>query len=127
MFKEEELTKKIIGIAMAVHCALGPGFKESVYHKALYISLQNRSILAENEKSFQVIFNGAIVGNFRVDLFVERKVILELKAVDTIMPRIFRTQLVSYLKAAKVEVGLLINFGKPSLEYERVVHYINPS
>src|SRR3989338_2871832 len=126
MFKEEELTRKIIGVAMSVHRALGPGFKENVYHKALLISLRNQNTEAESEKSFQVIFNGAIVGNFRVDIFIEHKVIVELKAVDTIMPRIFKTQLVSYLKAAKVEVGLLINFGKPSLEYERIVHYYNP-
>ena len=127
MFKEEQLTREIIGIAMAVHRQLGPGFKENVYHRALLIALRKRRHLVESEKAFQVFLDGELVGNFRVDLLVASKVIVEIKAIDFLMPRIYRTQLVSYLKASHIEVGLLINFGKPSLEVKRIAHFRNPS
>lgn len=125
MFKEEELTRKIIGVAMSVHRELGPGFKENVYHKALYLKLLEELGMVEREKQFIVRIDGEEVGKFRIDLLVGGRVIVEIKVIDTIMPRIFRTQMVSYLKASGLEIGLLINFGKPSLEFKRIPHYHN--
>jgi len=125
MFKEEDLTRGIIGVAMQLHSELGPGFKENVYHKALHIKLIKAGHIVESEKQFSVFTEQEKVGNFRVDLLVNGRIIVELKSIDTFMPRIFRTQLVSYLKAAQLEVGLLLNFGKPSLEFQRIAHYQN--
>ncbi len=123
MFKEEEATKQIIGIAMEIHRQLGPGFKERVYHNAMLALLQKQKCEVESEKVFKVYLENTKIGDFRVDLLVFSKIIVEIKAIDGFLPQVFRTQLVSYLKASGLEVGLLLNFGNPSLEFKRIAHY----
>jgi GxxExxY protein len=123
MFKDEELTKKIIGLAMKLHTLLGPGFKEAIYHSGLIAVFQENNLAVETEKPFQVYWKKIKIGNFRADIIVSDKVIIEIKAVAGKMPKIFQAQLISYLKASKIEIGLLLNFGNPSLEFQRVVYY----
>lgn len=123
MFKEGELTKIIIGFAMKAHRELGPGFKEKVYHNAMIYLLNKNKYIVITEKSFKVYLDKKEIGNFRVDLMINNKIIIEIKAVSGKMPQIFHSQLVSYLKASEIEVGLLLNFGNPSLEFKRIVCY----
>lgn len=122
LYKEKELTGKIIGIAMQIHRVIGPGFKESVYHEAMYIAL-SKEFEVENEKVFYVFFENEKVGNFRIDLIVNQRVVVELKAVCGDMPKLFQAQTISYLKASGLEVGLLLNFGNESLEFKRLGNY----
>ncbi len=123
MFKEEELTRKIIGVAMKLHTTLGPGFKENIYHQGLIAALEEEKLGMETEKAFKVFWKKIKIGDFRVDLIVDGKVIIEMKAISGKMPKIFQAQLISYLKASGLEVGLILNFGNPSLEFQRVVSY----
>jgi len=122
MFKEGDLTRGIIGIAMKVHRELGPGFKERIYHSTLLMIFES-TCRVDTEVTFEVRFENMVVGKFRADLVVGAKVIVEIKAVSGKMPKIFQSQLVSYLKASGLEVGLLLNFGNPSLEFQRIVNY----
>lgn len=122
MLKEEELTKRIIGLAMKIHRELGPGFKESVYHKSLIAVLRADKHVVEIEKPFIVKLKGVEVGKFRADLIVDSKVIVEVKSIIGRMPRFFHLQLISYLKASGLQVGLLLNFGNASLEIKRAVN-----
>ena len=119
-FEHDALTEKIIGCCYEVHSSLGPGFVEKIYAKALYhqLALENLSFVAEKE--FNVNFKDLFVGKFRCDLFVEDKVIVELKSVTGYLPALFKSQLLSYLKASSVKTGLLINFGNPSCEIKRI-------
>jgi len=119
-FEHDELTEKIIGCCYEVHRSLGPGFIEKIYAKALHhqLMLENLSFVAEKE--FNVIFKDQFVGKFRCDFFIEDKVIIELKSVTGYIPVLFKSQLLSYLKASKVKTGLLINFGNPSCEVKRI-------
>lgn len=123
MFKESDLTKKIIGVAMKVHREIGPGFQEKIYHQAMIYALGDCGFKFESEKEYDVSYQGRWSGTFRVDLLVEDKVIVELKAVCGEMVDLFKTQTISYLKASGVEVGLLINFGNRNLEIKRLAHY----
>ncbi len=118
-FEHDPLTEKIIGCCFEVHRLLGPGFNEKVYSNALQhqLKLQNLSFVAEKE--FKVFFKEQFVGNFRSDFFVENTVIVELKSVTGILPKLFEVQVLSYLKASKIKTGLLINFGNPSCEVKR--------
>ena len=119
-FEHDFLTEKIIGCCYEVHKSLGPGFVEKIYAKALQHQLLLESLSFEVEKEFNVAFKEQFVGKFRCDLFVENKVIIELKSVTGYIPVIFKSQLLSYLKASKVKTGLLINFGNPSCEIKRI-------
>jgi len=125
MYKESDLTQKIIGIAMKIHLEIGPGFQERIYHQAMIIALDKEGLLVESEKEFDIYFEGTRVGTFRADLIIENKVIVELKAVVGEMPKIFQTQIISYLKASNIEIGLLINFNNQSLEVKRLANYKN--
>jgi GxxExxY protein len=116
----DELTEKVIGLCFEVHNKLGPGFPEKVYHKALIILLEKNGIRYETEKWFNVKFEGVSVGNFRCDLFIENELILELKAVEGFMPKVFVNTLVAYLKASNNTRGLLVNFGAQSCVIKRV-------
>ncbi|MGF7041311.1 GxxExxY protein [Mucilaginibacter lappiensis] len=119
-FEHDALTEKIIGCCYEVHRSLGPGFIEKIYAKALQHQLVLEGINFEVEKEFNVVFKDQFVGKFRCDLFVENKVIVELKSVTGYIPALFKSQLLSYLKASKVKTGLLINFGNPSCEIKRI-------
>ena len=117
--KHKELTSKIIECAFTVHNTLGFGFLENVYQNALMIELYKADLQAEKEKRIQIEYDGQVVGDYIADIVVEDKVILELKSVKEIHPA-HEAQLVNYLKATGIEVGLLINFGA-TVEIKRKV------
>ena len=117
--KHKELTGKIIECAFRVHKNLGFGFLESVYQNALLIELTKAGLRAEKEKKIQVNYDGQVIGDFVADILVEEKVILELKSVREIHPA-HEAQLINYLKATSIEVGLLMNFGE-KVEIKRKV------
>ncbi len=118
--KHHQLTRKIIGAFFDVYKELGYGFSEKVYENAFLLALEEQGLQAEAQKSVQVYFQGQIVGTYIVDILVENKVILELKAVQQISD-IHEAQLLNYLKATKIEVGLLFNFG-PEGTFERKIY-----
>jgi len=119
-FEHDALTEKIIGCCYEVHRSLGPGFVEKIYTKALQDQLMIENLSFTAEKEFNVVFKDQFVGKFRCDLFIENKVIVELKSVTGYIPTLFKSQLLSYLKASKIQTGLLINFGNPSCEVKRI-------
>src|SRR3989338_6963680 len=119
--QRDQLTKRGIGCCFAVHNSLGPGFPERVYQSALAISLKKAGLAVERERRFPVAFEGQIVGDFHADLLIEQRLIIEVKAVTGAMPKVFDAQLLAYLKAATVPVGLLVNFGNQSCEVKRLV------
>jgi GxxExxY protein len=108
---EDALTEKIIGVFYQVFNELGYGFAELVYRKAMAIALSQSRLNVAMEVSVPVTFRDEVVGVFRCDLMVERKVILELKIADQIS-KAFEAQLLHYLKASPVEVGLILSFGQ---------------
>ena len=118
--QRDQLTEQIIGCCFKVHNALGAGFPERVYQNALVMSLRESGLCVERERGFSVRFEHVDVGAFRVDLLVEDRVILEIKAVLGRMPAVFASQLLAYLKAAQKPVGLLVNFGNPSCDIKRM-------
>ena len=117
--KHKELTAKIIDCAYKVHRELGFGFLESVYQNALVIELTKAGLKSEREKRIQVYYDGKVVGDFVADILVKEKVILELKSVSQVHPA-HEAQLINYLKATGIKVGLLINFGE-KVEIKRKV------
>ena len=125
MYKESELTGKIIGAAIAVHNEIGPGFQERIYHQALIVALDSLGLHTESEKEFNIVFRDTWVWTFRLDIAVEGRVVVELKSIVGEMSKLFQTQTISYLKASGLEVGLLINFGNQSLEVKRLARYSN--
>src|SRR5262245_12546029 len=116
--EHEQLTEKIIGCAMIVHRSLGPGFLESVYKKALAHELAKAGLKAQLERPIAVLYDGVVVGEFFADLFVEDCVIVESKGIQTLAPA-HEVQLVNYLTATGIDVGLLLNFGAARLEFKR--------
>lgn len=101
---------------------MGHGFLESVYENALRIVLSNHGLKVETQKEIQVVFRREIVGNYRADMLVEDKIILELKTAKAIN-EIHLAQLINYLKASEIEIGFLLNFGvKP--EFKRIIYNI---
>jgi GxxExxY protein len=116
--KEDELTGKVIGCAMKVHRALGCGFLESVYQNALAYELQKAGLAVECEVPIKVFYDGVDVGEFFADMLVERRLIVENKSVEQLCPA-HEVQLVNYLTATEYDVGLLLNFGAPSLQYKK--------
>ncbi|MDO9565514.1 MAG: GxxExxY protein [Candidatus Desulfaltia sp.] len=117
----EELSNKIIGAAIEVHRTLGPGFLESIYEEALKIELSELKIYYDNQKDVKINYHGIEVGQHRLDILVENIIIVELKTVKEFADIHF-AQLRSYLKATGLKVGLLLNFGRPTLEIKRVVN-----
>ncbi len=115
----EELTGKILEACFEVANELGHGFLESVYVKALIVALRQKGLSAECEVPLRVTFRDQPVGEFYADLVVEGQVILELKAVKALAPE-HQAQVINYLKATGVEVGLLVNFGNPKIEFKRL-------
>jgi GxxExxY protein len=115
--QDEALTKTIIGCAFQVHNTLGPGFLEKVYENALAHELRKRGLKVVQQAPLRVIYDGVIVGEYYPDLWVEERVIVELKAVQVLHPR-HEVQLVNYLAATGVDTGLLLNFGT-SVEVKR--------
>jgi GxxExxY protein len=114
------LTREIIGAAMEVHSNLGPGFLESVYEEALAIEFDLRKVRYERQKSIDVFYKGLFAKQFVCDFLVGEKVLFELKALKAITG-VEEAQILNYLRATGLEVGLLINFGEQSLKYKRLV------
>jgi len=118
-FKHRDLTEKIIGVFYAVYNELGHGFLESVYEQALALALVQAGLNVQRQVPVVVWFRGQKIGDFRADMLVEGLVLLELKAARTI-DQAHEKQLLNYLRATDVEVGLLLNFGiRP--EFRRLV------
>ena len=114
-YKHKELTKKIIKAFYCVYNELGFGFLENVYHNALFFELQKSGFKVESQKEIDVYYQKQLVGKYSADLVVDDLIILELKAVDSLVPE-HESQLINYLKATDKEVGLLLNFGvKPEI------------
>src|ERR1051325_10395200 len=120
--EREPLTEKIIANCFYVHRELGPGFPEKIYGKALAMLFIENGLKCEVEKEFTVTFKEKVIGKFRCDFLINDKVIAELKAVNGRLPIIFEYQLLSYLKASGINVGLLINFGNKSCEIRRLMY-----
>ena len=114
-YKYNDLTEKIIQAFYCVYNELGFGFLENVYQNALYFELQNSDFKVEPQKAIDVYYQNQLVGKYRADLIVNDLVIVELKAVDYLVAE-HEYQLINYLKATDIEVGLLLNFGiKPEI------------
>ena len=117
--KYEEITEQVLSCAFEVIKELGAGFLETVYEKAMVVALSEKGISTHAQHPVIVRFRNQNVGEFYADLFIEDKIIVELKAVKTLLPE-HQAQVINYLKATGIEVGLLINFGNPKLEYRRL-------
>ena len=109
-YKHADLTEKIIGCAYKVYNQLGAGFIEKIYENALMIELKNAALNAQQQYPVKVYYQDILIGDYVADIVVEEKVIVELKAVSQ-LTKAHEVQLVNYLKATELEVGLLINFG----------------
>lgn len=120
----EYITKKILEACFEVSNELGIGYLESVYEKSLLIALRQKGLKAENQVPLQVKFRGEIVGDFYIDILVEEKVLLELKVASGLSKENY-AQTINYLKSTDIEVGLLINFGNPKIEYRRFNNKFN--
>ena len=114
-----DLTEKIIGCAFEVQNELGAGFLESVYEKAMLVALTDAGVPVRAQAPIKVTFRGVSVGTFYADLLVGERVIVELKTVSQLSEQ-HRAQVINYLNATGVPVGLLINFGNPKLQYRRL-------
>ena len=117
----KELSYTIIEACMEVHRILGPGFTEKIYEEAVIREISSRNIAFELQKLIAVFYKADKIGEFRLDIVVDNKIILELKAVADLNST-FEAQLFSYLKATNLKLGILINFGKKKLEQKRIVN-----
>ena len=118
MIRSYDKAGRIIGCAMKVHRALGPGFLESVYERALTIELRKAGMRVELQKLLQVFYEGEVVGDFVADMIVDDEIIVENKAVSA-LTKAHEVQLVNYLTATKIDDGLLLNSGAERLQYKR--------
>ena len=117
---DNNLSRRVIGCALEVSNTLGPGFFEKIYEKALCIEFEKNGIYFQSQKPVNVIYKGSLVGEYITDIIVEDKLLLELKAVSVLCSE-HEAQLMNYLKATGLSVGLLLNFGKPKLGIKRMV------
>ena len=122
--KDDALTQKIIGCAYKVHNTLGPGFLEKVYENALRIELEKLGLRVRQQEPLSVAYEGHVVGEYYADLWVDERVVIELKAAQTLVKQ-HEVQLVNYLAATGVESGLLLNIG-PSVEVKRKFREYKP-
>ena len=116
----QEITGTAIKAFYTVHTEMGWGFLESVYQNAMLIELKQLGLKAEKERNVKVNYKGKQVGDYFADIIIEDKVILELKTHERLDDQC-KYQLINYLKASNIEIGLLLNFGK-SAEFKRVIH-----
>jgi GxxExxY protein len=116
--EHDDLTRRIIGCAYRVYNAMGYGFLEAVYENCLLIELRASGLRVESQVPIKVRYLGQVVGEFVADLLVEDRVVVELKAVRTLL-MIHEVQLVNYLKATGIDIGLLLNFGEQRVEVKR--------
>jgi GxxExxY protein len=119
-----DTTRVILGAFLAVHCELGAGFLEAVYANALTVLLHHGGLKVERQVPFEIVFHGQRIGRYRADLVVESIIVVEIKAFHSIVSQ-HSIQLLNYLKASGLQVGLLLNFGAKA-EFKRVVCTRNP-
>ena len=118
---EKELSYKIVGCAIQVHKVLGSGYMEKLYERALLVELEENGLKAESQVPVQVHYKNILIGDYKIDIIVENKVIIELKACSKIIP-VHEAQLIQYLYASGIKIGYVINFGSSrKLEYVRKV------
>src|ERR1017187_9395671 len=117
----EDLTSRIIACAIEVHKAIGPGFLESIYEAALFIELQRAGLVVERQKTVPIHYREAWIGEHRLDLLVENQIVVELKAISALEDIHFAI-VRSYLKAAGLQHGLLLNFATMPLTIKRVIY-----
>lgn len=118
-YKFKEITEKIIGSSMRVHSALENRFQEVIYQRALETEMQEAGLHFEREMNMPIFYKGRQIGERRVDFFVEKKIMVELKAIIQ-LEKVHLAQAKNYLEVYNVQVGLLINFGSISLELKRL-------
>ena len=118
-YKFKEITEKIIGASMKVHAALGNGFQEVIYQRAMEIELEEMHVQFKREFEMPIYYKGREIGLRRVDFFVESKIMVELKAIIQ-LENVHLAQAKNYLEAYNMQVGLLINFGSASLQFKRL-------
>ena len=119
-----DLAGQVIGSAMKVHSALGPGFLESVYQNALAYELRDAGYKVELEKDITVKYRGQVVGKFAADMLVNDRLVVENKAI-LMLAKAHEVQLVNYLTATEIDEGLLLNFGAARLEYKKKFRTLN--
>ena len=120
-YPESALTDKILNLAIKIHKILGPGFKEKAYEKALAHEFTENKIKFARQKPITIKYDYITVGDQRLDFIVNKKVIVEIKAVPELNTS-HKAQILSYLKATGIKVGLLLNFGRNRVEIKRVIH-----
>lgn len=119
-YYKSDVTAKIIGCAHKVHHFLGNGFQEVIYQRALEIEFGKEDLKFEREKEMDIYYEDNLIGNRRVDFLVDQDIMVELKAI-TKLEDVNVAQLINYIEAYKVRIGLLINFGAKSLEVKRYI------
>jgi GxxExxY protein len=115
-----ELTYAINGAIFEVNKVLGPGFLEKVYEKALLLELRRGGLKAKSQVPIDVIYKGDVVGEYLADILVEDRVIIEIKTVEN-LDKIHEAQLLNYMKATGIQVGILVNFRHPKAQIKRMV------
>src|SRR6266496_5373215 len=118
-YKFKEINEKITGSSMKVHSALGNGFQEAIYQRALKIEMDEAGLRFTRELNMSAYYKGKQIGERRVDFFVEEKIMVELKAIIQ-LENVHLAQAKNYLEAYNMQVGLLINFGSTSLQFKRI-------
>ena len=124
----DQLTEKVIGMAMEIHRHMGPGYSESIYHRSLEVELAAAAIPFESEVPINVFYKGRIVGKFAADLVITigKKLLIELKSCENIV-KAHEAQTVNYLTATGIDDGLILNFGAQSLQFKRKFRLYRPS
>lgn len=122
--QDDALTGRVIGAAIEVHKALGPGLLEAIYQNALCVELANAGLTFDREYRCSMFYAGTPVGEQRLDLVVDHRVVVEMKAVDA-LSSLHRAQLRTYLKATRLTIGLLLNFGAELIQVKRVLNTPN--
>jgi GxxExxY protein len=119
--KYEDVTYKIIACAMEVHRKLGPGYPEYIYHRAMAVEFKLRGIVFEDDYEIKIHYKGEYIGLRRVDFLVDKIIPVEIKALTELTDGNIN-QAKNYLEASGIEIGLLINFGAPSLQFKRMIN-----
>jgi len=126
MGQGRSISEEVLDCAFEVSNKLGVGFLESVYENALCVELGQRGLKFQQQKPLKVIYKSVVVGNFVTDIIVERKLLIELK-VALELNKSHKAQVINYLRATGISVGLLLNFGTPKLGVKRIVHQYSKS
>lgn len=117
----KDLSYIIMKACFEVHNVLGPGYSEKIYEEAVARELNRENVFFERQKLIEVLYKGEKIGEYRLDMVAENEIILELKAVSELND-IFESQILSYLKATGLKLGIVINFGGKRVEYKRILN-----